>query len=239
MGMKTGPRGTRRGFSLIELLVVIAIIAILVAILMPVFAGVRRKARETECRENLRQLKIALDLYVENNRGQYPEQLYGYVGNENFLLPHVKTKEIFKCPLSPFNTNDNTPAPMINPVTGAAATLPDGTTAKQGFKWSSYDAGLWPMQAGGQLVQHYRRQWTTGPLPITGPKRQLAYRTPDPDTMVTFCLYHIDGAQTGQFNSGQALVLFLNGRVEGIPADRFKDWSNQTDGYNWQVRPKS
>src|SRR5438105_379653 len=58
--------GPERGFTLIELLVVIAIIAILAAILFPVFAHAREKARQTSCLSNLRQLGSAMVLYAQD-----------------------------------------------------------------------------------------------------------------------------------------------------------------------------
>src|SRR5204862_1568616 len=61
----------KRGFTLSELLVVIAIIAILAAILFPVFAQAREKARQTSCASNLRQLGLAAQMYVQDNDGQY------------------------------------------------------------------------------------------------------------------------------------------------------------------------
>src|SRR5439155_20438681 len=60
-------RWKRRGFTLIELLVVIAIIAILAAILFPVFAQARDKARGAACLSNLKQMGMALMMYMQDN----------------------------------------------------------------------------------------------------------------------------------------------------------------------------
>jgi prepilin-type N-terminal cleavage/methylation domain-containing protein len=61
-----------KGFTLIELLVVIAIIAILAAILFPVFAQVRNKARQTACVSNIRQCWLALTMYRDDHDNVYP-----------------------------------------------------------------------------------------------------------------------------------------------------------------------
>jgi len=63
----SGARRTRRGFTLIELLVVIAIIAILAAILFPVFARARAKARQSVCLSNLKQIGLAFYMYASDN----------------------------------------------------------------------------------------------------------------------------------------------------------------------------
>ena len=68
-----------RGFTLIELLVVIAIIAILAAILFPVFAKAREKARQTQCANNVRQMLVGVQIYMQDNSNFYPQanDVYG------------------------------------------------------------------------------------------------------------------------------------------------------------------
>src|SRR5205807_3210026 len=73
LNMKRLPGGGR-GFTLIELLVVIAIIAILAAILFPVFAQARELARKTTCTSNMRQIGMALYLYVQDYDARLPTQ---------------------------------------------------------------------------------------------------------------------------------------------------------------------
>ena len=85
------PRG-RAGFTLIELLVVIAIIAILAAILFPVFAQAREQARKTTCLSNLKQIGLATSMYVQDMDGAFP-RAYGL---PNFIWcteiePYIKT----------------------------------------------------------------------------------------------------------------------------------------------------
>src|SRR5438094_1349991 len=63
---------TRKGFTLIELLVVIAIIAILAAILFPVFAQAREKARAVSCLSNMRQMGLGTAMYVQDYDETYP-----------------------------------------------------------------------------------------------------------------------------------------------------------------------
>ncbi|MCE5240819.1 DUF1559 domain-containing protein [bacterium] len=96
----------RRGFTLIELLVVIAIIAILAAILFPVFAKAREKARQASCLSNVRQLAVAFHQYATDYDGMLPDLLTGrdtgvasmYIYWPWALYPYVKNGQIFACP---------------------------------------------------------------------------------------------------------------------------------------------
>ncbi len=115
----------RRGFTLIELLVVIAIIAILAAILFPVFAKAREKARQSSCLSNLKQLSLGMLQYTQDYderfvlrstgwRGQLTygvnatvpeapdfqwEPTYGYHDSwPNKIYPYVKNVQVYTCP---------------------------------------------------------------------------------------------------------------------------------------------
>jgi prepilin-type N-terminal cleavage/methylation domain-containing protein/prepilin-type processing-associated H-X9-DG protein len=96
----------RRGFTLIELLVVIAIIAILAAILFPVFAQAREKARAAACLSNMKQVGLALSMYVNDYDEMYPN----HIDADNFmnpaappnwgraLQPYIKNIKVLTCP---------------------------------------------------------------------------------------------------------------------------------------------
>jgi prepilin-type N-terminal cleavage/methylation domain-containing protein/prepilin-type processing-associated H-X9-DG protein len=95
-----------KGFTLIELLVVIAIIAILAAILFPVFAKVREKARQTACLSNEKQLGLAFVQYAQDNNETLPTHGCGGVGPWSGrgagwggqIYPYVKSTGVFHCP---------------------------------------------------------------------------------------------------------------------------------------------
>jgi prepilin-type N-terminal cleavage/methylation domain-containing protein/prepilin-type processing-associated H-X9-DG protein len=93
----------RFGFTLIELLVVIAIIAILAAILFPVFAQAREKARAITCLSNMKEIGLATMMYVQDYDEQFPDGQSAYggvhpVGWAGQLYPYIKSIGILKCP---------------------------------------------------------------------------------------------------------------------------------------------
>src|SRR3954471_3517680 len=96
------PRARRRGFTLIELLVVIAIIAILAAILFPVFARARENARRSSCQSNLKQLGLGVAQYTQDYDEKFP---YAMVSNTSYdfgwsviIQPYVKSTQLLQCP---------------------------------------------------------------------------------------------------------------------------------------------
>jgi len=94
----------RRGFTLIELLVVIAIIAILAAILFPVFARAREKARQSSCLSNVKQIMLAHNAYMTDYDGfTCPSYLPGPPATfwAQHLEPYLKNQGILICPSAP------------------------------------------------------------------------------------------------------------------------------------------
>ena len=84
--MKMNKNGTKKGFTLIELLVVIAIIAILAALLLPALSAAKEKAQRTFCLNNMKQLGLALNMYVNDNNDLMPWPNWGEGGPAGWLF---------------------------------------------------------------------------------------------------------------------------------------------------------
>ncbi|MBI2844424.1 MAG: prepilin-type N-terminal cleavage/methylation domain-containing protein [Armatimonadetes bacterium] len=221
------------GFSLVELLTVIAIIAILAGIIFPVMTAVKKKSKTTQCMTNLHNISMALKMFKQDNR-RFPSSLAGYVQTDGaVVIPFERTRgdalypeyvtavKGFHCPLSP--TTD----------TSATASL-------AGYNYYAYDSydvytpgvgtGGTPLTANVEDLR-YTLTWaddaTSLPLPPYPPgtpstpdldkydyKRQLKFRSPSDDTVVTWCSYHEGGDSRAKIP-----VLFLDGHCDTLSAD--------------------
>ena len=109
----------RPAFTLIELLVVIAIIAILAAILFPVFARARENARRSSCASNLKQIALGMIQYNQDSDEKFPGVYTGTAfstgngqGWSMIVQPYVKSTQIFQCPSEPNGVATN----YLNPA---------------------------------------------------------------------------------------------------------------------------
>ncbi len=158
----------REGFTLIELLVVIAIIAILAAILFPVFARARENARRTSCLSNVKQLGLAVLQYAQDFDESYPPQYIpisattpssdypmgvwstGYLYYPQILYPYHKNIQIFVCPSSRVDTISTPYAAQYGiHYTLTHPTLPQkiATVASPATTYFLMDAGIYAMHA--------------------------------------------------------------------------------------------
>ncbi|MBW3625506.1 MAG: DUF1559 domain-containing protein [Armatimonadetes bacterium] len=131
------PERTRHGFTLIELLVVIAIIAILAAILFPVFANAREKARQSSCMNNMKQIGIGAYQYLQDWDEHYPWSRFPAHGTNNRTYSYnwkdairgqVKSDAVYRCPSNDYASEKDEAGrfPRSYAMNGAAFAEYDG-----------------------------------------------------------------------------------------------------------------
>ena len=141
----------KKAFTLIELLVVIAIIAILAAILFPVFGRARENARRTSCLNNMKQIGLGLMQYTQD----YDEAIplgssggvnYGMRGYAGRIMPYVKSEQLFVCPSSTLQGIRISYAGSGNPSTSnrflASFIAPSKTVALMEFEGNNYGSNF-------------------------------------------------------------------------------------------------
>lgn len=226
-----------RAFTMVEMLTVIAIIAVLAAIIFPVAATVRERARQSTTMSNLHQIQVALKMYKLDNR-VYPEVLLGYVETQgSSIVPadriqngflyqaYIRDINIFRSPNNPVNdkqmwkavevllADPNNPSVRSNEINGQIVTRPF-------YLIDSVDIG--PTCPGsGVYEQHYSlyRPYvptsnTAGPL---DDMCQLQYNLPPENTIVTWVSDHRSCDSSGAPAQGSKdIVLLLNGTAKPV-----------------------
>jgi len=168
--MKTRKMMGRKGFTLIELLVVVAIIAILAAMLLPALSQARAKARQSVCLNNMKQIGLAIHMYLSDNYEYFPPsasatycRTAGHVSYQlrDYLPMTPKDKEgIWKCPSYPPDLLKKASICCAGQVGGCydAYIVPTGVAVPSGGVWASYQMpGGW-----GTNYSNGGGDWTNG-----------------------------------------------------------------------------
>lgn len=134
-------------FTLIELLVVIAIIAILAAILFPVFAQAREKARQTACLSNVKQMALGYMMYVQDYDETFPMVTNGgglpSISDYMLVYPYVKNVDVWRCPSGDPGTNAGWPD---NTADLLGVPRANGRRYYYGYNWGPF------IYAGGGMI---------------------------------------------------------------------------------------
>jgi len=158
--MQREHRSPQSGFTLIELLVVIAIIAILAAILFPVFAQARAKARQTMCLSNTKQMGNAINMYIQDYDEMIPPRAIRDVVTGNtmegiswrrLIYPYVKSADVFTCPSNPNNRNFARDSIDAN-MTAAGVPLAGSPRFRVSYAVNGQDGTLAPMRRSDQAI---------------------------------------------------------------------------------------
>ena len=224
----------RKAFTLIELLVVIAIIAILAAILFPVFAQARESARRSACLSNVDQIGLAFQMYVQDYDETTPSLWGGYgagclpngtgcsIDWWESLLPYTKSVQVYFCPDR--NTGDPNPNPNTNNFWNAQqlALNPSGRLTGYGYNWGPIHRRGGGMLEGQQYLpsgQSYLPGITLASM--VAPSQMFAfsdtYDTPRETMDMTFLLCTYGSAtNSGLRHNGMFNTSFADGHAKAV-----------------------
>lgn len=196
----------QRAFTLIELLVVIAIIALLAAILFPVFARARENARRASCQSNMKQLGLGMAQYIQDYDERFPFSSDGTVdgarGWGGRIFPYIKSAQVYVCPSETYK-NATVVSYGMNDNIGGYATYFIGTYGV--YKSVSFAQ----FNAPAQSVLLF--EVTKNPADVTSPTET---NTPSGDGE--------------QFRGGPGATRFATGWMRGCP-DYYSNYLGETN----------
>ncbi len=204
---------SRHAFTLIEILIVLAIIGILAAILLPAFSNARESARRASCQSNLKQMHLALQLYLQDFGGVYPRP-WRYSSGVGVtcswpdrLWPYLHNTSIFLCPDADATRYQYQPGCLPDEQTDDGPILFDG----------SYDINSYAAPGGGSRVMdfHFRHPSSTI-LIVDGTGDSLTFGSPGTQTATVKDLLDL-GLQARHNNGVNAL--FADGHVHWQSAE--------------------
>lgn len=221
-------------FTLIELLVVIAIIAILAAILFPVFAKVREKARQTSCTSNVKQLGLAVTQYIQDYDERYtPSEVCDIPGYglgvcttnhaelwPQILQPYIKSQAVFQCPDDP---NHTAVAPWANTNPTNGYVKPFHTSYLANWQLMYYSASMAQVQSPASTVlmsDGSTQTLTTAPW-VTTTEKPTAWNLIDPIDNGWAASTNQDWAGPIARHTNMAVVLFADCHVKSMRVDKW------------------
>lgn len=207
----------RRAFTLIELLVVIAIVAILAAILFPVFARARETARRSACASNLRQIGLAFAQYTADYDERYPD-----TGN-----PFLFMGRYWRWPLQPYLAlrAGNTGNPLVAANYAAGILLcPSDTTSITSYDSTSYGYAAAFYYSSAQIDSFGSPFfWTLPGGGVTTTQSEAAVAEPARKALVAEWFdNHAERTNTWWSWGGARNYLFADGHVKFLPAQRIR-----------------
>ena len=206
------------GFTLIELLVVIAIIAILAAILFPVFTAAKAKAQQVACMNNMKQLSIGVLRYADDHQGAFPQCCDSYSWTwgtwRERVQPYVKSKAILRCS-SKTKQLGNVPDPYSHYGLATGITHPD--LARPGFitttgSWGYGFTYLHKLQQPSRtfmIAENKESDWSVEPMTDYSPHWYSGPGGPG-----TFYPYHLRSNGTTSDYNGGGNFIFCDGHVK-------------------------